>query len=354
MKQGPLFFNVIKSNVDDFAERMSLLHYLVRKQRRSANYWKWRYFDNPLGKSNLVIALRGNRVVGIYGVLYLSLHMKKELVIAGLMQDLSINPIERSWNCYRGLLERSIAKNKNDNLAFNFGIAPSNHMQLYQRFGVKSLGRAPVCVGFLNVARTLEGHKMSHFLTLLGGCVQSVAGLRLKKVNTHTTCSIQRVKTFNASFDEFWRVISQCHVLSIVKDSAYLNWRYADSSERRYECLAAYRENKVEGLIVFSKPDMHNRSFLLEFLVLDSDSEAKEMLLSHALGALKAENTGYIVAAFPVQSQVSRVLRRFRFMSWGARLWSTRIIVATQLLNGVNPELDLKNWDFSLGDWWGY
>ncbi len=354
MKQELSFLNVTKSTVDDFAESMSSLHYLVRKQRRSADYWRWRYYDSPLGKSNLVIALRQNRVVGIYGVLYLSLHIQKECVLAGLMQDLSIDLTERSWSCYRGLLERSIEKSKHDNLVFNFGITPSNHIQLYQRFGVKILGRAPICVGFLNVARMLEGRKVPRPLSLLGWCAQPVVGLRLKKPNTHTDCSIKRVKIFNASFDELWDAVSQYNVLSIVKNSAYLNWRYTGNTEYQYECLAAYRKNKVEGLIVFSKPDIRHRSFLLEFLAIDNDSKTMEMLLSHALGVLKAENTGYIVAAFPVQSQASRALRYFGFMPWGARLWSTSIIAATQLSNGDNPELNLKNWDFSLGDWWGY
>jgi len=353
VKNRLTFTKITELNVDSFADGISELNRVAHKQRHDPAYWHWRYLKGPAGKGNLIIALRGNQVVGKYGLLCLSVIVKGKLVVAGLMEGLLVQPFERFWQCYRGLVERYNLESQGDNLDFSFGISHSRTLDLHKRFGVKDLGRVPVYLGFLNIPKVLEGFFLPYPLSLFGYLGQAIIGLRVskKKVSDLNICHVKR---FDSSFDKLWDNISKRHAISIIKNAEYLNWRYAESPENRCECLAAYNRKRLEGLVVFCVTDSHNGSYILELFAREDNENVMRELLLQVFRELKTKNIGYITASFSVTSGAVSVLRNLGFKPWGTKLWSTHMIISAGLQNSLCPELELKNWNFSLGDWMGY
>jgi len=74
-------------------------------------------------------------------------------------------------------------------------------------------------------------------------------------------------------------------------------------------------------------------------------------LLFHTVTELKTRGVGLVSALFPPDSQAAATLAEFRFKPWGTRFWNMDMIIATDRQQESYPESDLKNWDFSLGDW---
>lgn len=352
MKDSLKFLRVSELNIDELAEGMSELHFAVRGQRRNPAYWRWRYLNSPVGKSNLSVAVRGGQVVGKYGLLYVPLIVKGKQMVAGMM-DISIHPLERSWQCYRGLVEMSIVESQKDNLAFRFGISSSRVIELNRRLGVMNLGRAPIYLGFLNAARILEGRSVPYPLSLAGWLVQPIVGLRIRGGEIFDL-DIQPVKSFDSSFDELWSAIAKSRTVSIVKNAKYLNWRYVKYPGRWYGRLAAYRRRKLEGLVIFRTSGSRHRSFVLELLVRDDNPETMRALLVRTFRELRMKGTGHIIASFPTKSPAAAVLKELGFKSWGTRLWSMHVIIATNPPKETCPKLDLKSCNFSLGDLTGY
>jgi len=110
MKEKLVFLRVSESNIDVLGQGLSALHLSVSRKKRVPAFWRWHYLRTPFGKSILIVALRGSRVVGMYGLLYVSLTIHGSTVIGGLMGDLSIHPSERSWRCYNGLVRMIIVE----------------------------------------------------------------------------------------------------------------------------------------------------------------------------------------------------------------------------------------------------
>ena len=64
MQNNLTFLRVSESNIDQFALGLSELHLSARSQTRDPAFWQWCYFNNPPGKSNLIVAIRDGQIVG--------------------------------------------------------------------------------------------------------------------------------------------------------------------------------------------------------------------------------------------------------------------------------------------------
>ncbi|MFH1767713.1 MAG: hypothetical protein ABH858_00945 [Candidatus Omnitrophota bacterium] len=350
MADNLTFLRVSESNIDELAPGMSQLHFEARRQRRNPDYWRWRYLNCPGGKSNLTVVLRGRRVVGMYGLLYIPINLCGMPVVAGLMENVSIHSQERSWRCYRGLVEKNVVDSHEDYLAFRFGVAPRRLKELCSRIGVVSLGRVPVYFGFINFSKILNKRGFPYPLSVAGSLIDPIFGLKIKE-RVGKDFDIRKIDSFNSDFDGFSRSISKTRGVTVVKDSVYLNWRYRDCPDCSYVRLAAYCDHKLEGLIIFGTTGLCGDVFLVELMVGDHNRIVMRALLLQALRQMKMAKKGYVAASFTAESALTRTLKELGFKSRGTKVWSADFIVATPVDNSFSAVLDFSNWDFSLGDW---
>ena len=350
MENKITFTNISEANVDSFSEKISELCAMLSGKRHAPDYWHWRYLSGPAGRGNLTIAIRNNMVVGKYGLSCLHLTVKGKTVTAGLMEGLLISSNERFWQCYRGLVENYNLQKQGADLAFSFGIAHSRVIELHKRLGVIDLGRVPIYLGFIDITKVLEGFRVPYPLSLLGRAGQAIMGLRTSKKKAHNL-SICHIRSFDSSFDELWDNISKRCTVSVTRDAQYLNWRYAKSPSGEYKFLAAYNNERLEGVVVFCVTGCHNGSYILELFAREDNICVMRELLLEVVRELKTKKIGYITASFPTSSNAASALRSLRFKPWGTRIWSTHMIISSGSKTSFLPESELRNWYFSLGDW---
>ena len=350
MKDKLRFLKVTESNINDLTQGISELHFEVYKRKFDLEYWQWRYLSSPAGKSNLIVAVRGTRVVGKYGLLYIPLIIRGQSVVAGLMSGLSIQSEERSWQCYRGLIMKSIDESKEDNLVFRLGLVYRRLIKLAQRMGIASLGSLPVYFGFLDIARILEERSVPRLFSRLGCLADPILGLK-KKGKKMSGLSIKAIDSFGSDFDDLWDSITKDYRVAVLKNAAYLNWRYIKNPLRKYGCLGAYRNNRLEGIVVFCAIELRHSGCVLELLVRNNNPEVMRELLFQTFRQLRKQDVGCITASFPKDSITVAVLQNLGFRSWGRKLADAELMITANYLENSYSKLDLKICDFSLGDW---
>lgn len=353
MKDSLSFFRVSQSNIGRLAEEMSQLHFKVRGQKRSPFFWRWRYFNNPAGKSSLILAAKKGKIVGIYGLSYLLLRIGQKIETAGLIENNSIDPCEKSWQCYRGLVKKSIDESQKDKLGFRFGICTPKTAKLSQRFGMVSLGYTPFYLGLLDVSEVLKKWNMPHFLSKISRLAYPFFGLKNKK-NKLLFCNIRPVRNFSSDFSRLYASVAGNYDIGIIKNSAYLNWRYQEYPEIRYRCLAAYEGKRPKGFIVFYLENSGRKAAIVELLARGNNQAVIKKLLLKAVCELREKKAGYIIASFSPESAQAVVLKKSGFRPWGTKLWPRQIMVGADSLAKVHPQINLDRWNFSLGDWGGY
>lgn len=349
MEEKLTFLRVSELNIDVLEQGLSELFFAVYSTKRDPAFWRWRYLYTPFGNSILIVALRGSRVVGMYGLLYVSLTVQGSTVIGGLMRDLSIHPSEKSWRCYSGLVKMIIVESQKDNLAFHFGVVPARSTKLHQRIGVVALGQLPIYLGFLNFARILEESSVPYPLSLLGWFAYPIRGLRSRCIK-EIDLEIRSVENFDSAVDELWSSLVENSKVSVIKNSAYLNWRYGKRSGYWLRRLVAYRDKRLEGLVIFCVVRSRNDGSVLELMARDNNTEIMKALLLQALAELRTKRIAHVRASFPTESRQTTVLKELGFKSWG-RFYFVPVLIVASLSKEPSLALDMKNWDFSLGDW---
>jgi len=336
--------------VDRLAEGITACHNAARHERRSPARWRWLCVDNPGEGGASVVAMRDGDVAGFLGNTYMRFSLAGRRIRAGFVGDLSILEPERSWGCYAGLVEESARKAVADGVELGYAFALRSAAEVSRRLGAACLGRLPVYAGFLSVPRMLKGRGASAVLSRLGGLAQPLVGLK-RAGAAADDLDIRPIEgPFDAAFDELWNAVEAGRTVTVVRDAAYLNWRYVDCPATDYARLAAFRDGSLQGLAVFCAWPERRKAYLVELLARDDCPATLAALLGGVVESLAAAGIGLVTACFPAGSAEAQALRRMGFRGWVGRFWNLELTVMTDP-DGGGPELDVANWYFSLGDW---
>lgn len=85
-----------------------------------------------------------------------------------------------------------------------------------------------------------------------------------------------RPASFDASHDHLWKSATAEDVGMVIRDTAYLNWRYRDHPSFRYEVLEAFKNGQLKAVLVLRHDE-------LESVIVDYVGERQNVQLMNAL-----------------------------------------------------------------------
>jgi len=134
----------------------------------------------------------------------------------------------------------------------------------------------------------------------------------------------------------------------VIRDAAYLNWRFFDNPRFSYRVLAVRREGRLVGYAVFRKADspLADSGLIMDWLVEEDDLETAELLREAVLAQARIDGAVNVLAVFPDWS------------SWYERfqVWDWQVYASDYLLIGIvqNPRYDTwwlrANWWYQLAE----
>lgn len=108
------------------------------------------------------------------------------------------------------------------------------------------------------------------------------------------------VARFGAEVDALWQRLRSSFELATVRDSAYLNWRYADRPEPNYHLLECREKSSqaLRGIAVYgAQSPAFPGSYLTDWLAFDDDEDATVSLLA-ALERLAVRDGARLLGSF--------------------------------------------------------
>ena len=143
--------------------------------------------------------------------------------------------------------------------------------------------------------------------------------------------------------------------LMVVRDSAYLNWRYANAPEREFAAFAARSEGKVRGISVLRAGSLGRFSAgLIVDLVVEASGEGR------AAGRLLIDHAGAYFRDLDLDMLATLSLRHtdeFRLFRASGFWMPPRFMephplhfVVRSHADEANAAYDLHNWFLTLGD----
>jgi hypothetical protein len=128
--------------------------------------------------------------------------------------------------------------------------------------------------------------------------------------------SVTMVGRAGAAFDQLWARCRDSLALSVVRDSAWVNWRYLAAPGQAYRVLLAERDGAAAGYIAYRLERGGGRPWgmIAELTTIPGDEAARRTLLGRAVAHLRAAGAEAIATLAIPGSALERSYRRAGFV----------------------------------------
>jgi hypothetical protein len=321
-------------------------------ERTVVEFCRWKYFANPIGDAIVGVATDGKRVASLVAGVPKRVQVHSETLLAFELGDFITHPQYRKRGLFSSLIELVCDEATRRGGAF-----------AYVRPNPSSFRLLVPGLSFLEVQKIDERRYV-----VPSGAIHRKAGItpqvpralgvdwltrRLMLPRAFGSTTIEPVTRFGSEMDNFWERTREHYSFVLVKDSRYLNWRYADCPTP-YQLWIAHRKGQVTGYLTQFLNRAEQSGYLVDLFTDPSDLETAGALLRVSMNQMLQKGT-HSVHAWTLQSGAdqasTQVLKR---TCWAAS--SPQLHVAMRFLGARlsdSGSLPANGWQLALGDFDG-
>jgi len=120
--------------------------------------------------------------------------------------------------------------------------------------------------------------------------------------------------SFDERADRLWELTRDAFEFSVVRDSAYLNWRYCDPRAGIYRVRIAVDGGELAGFVVTTTIDGQTR--IVDLFAMPGDEEALRALIEDALDHARSESANSLAVLIPRVHPYRQTYLRHGFITW--------------------------------------
>ena len=333
---------------DDLGEVASLLH-RVFGVSQEVEVLRWKFGGCAGRLVGSTVLTNDRRIVGFLGQIPVRVCAAGREILAAQGADMGILEEYRRLDTFLMLIRASILNLEKAGVTLTYGTANADATHtLAALLGQQTVAAVPLLVRPLDAtipALILSAFARTAAFVTRCGEASVQAGLRLT-----------RLTRFDDRFDRFWQRTRNDYPIMLVRDAAYLNWRYVDTAGGRYERIAIEQaaSGEIEGYAVLGLTQREDRlrgRFCELVTARFGARHAADALIAASVKWLRAQHADIAdVWMFP-HAHLRFALRQHGFIP---RRPGPGGFQASALANGAAAGLQgvdrADNWFLSLGD----
>lgn len=235
----------------------------------------WRHDQNPAGQA-IVVVVRDDRdeVVGFIWVVPLRLWLRGQEYSAATGTNLFISSDHRNSFAYTKLIRRFQRAFRDNGISLHFSFVSEETFQRQRKQTPQAVFTIPLFVkpfDFESLAQTYFANKWRSSIIGRTGRVVSPFLFRQRPKSSDTNITIEAVDQYTPDFDEFWFKVRDKYPVMVIRDRAFLAWRFAEVSGRRYHILVARARDEMLGYAVLRCANIRGvkTGLIMDLLVAD-------------------------------------------------------------------------------------
>ncbi len=321
------------------------------------DYWKWKYPDNPLNKTAIIVAEHDQKIIGCSHGLYKEIKIGEKIYNFQIGGDLAVHPDYRRMGISRAMTPAKIEiwkKNETD-LGMMATINP-----IVKKQRVKA-GNRSFPKELLEMRHIFDTSKKDFsFLKSMGYRVLQKSNLIKSRINKFSSSDveIEKIDRFGADTDVFWEKVSTNYLFAVTRNRQHLNWRYCDPRSGDFDLYAAYHNSDLLGYCVTRvKPsdDADHSGMIVDLITYPDRLDVAYNLVQKAVEGLKEKSVNTIRYLVVKGHPYEDILNRFGFLSRPAfldisyRIISKRVTESlTQFESAPSERLHLQYGDLDV------
>jgi GNAT superfamily N-acetyltransferase len=308
--------------------------------------WDWQYRRNPNnagGEPEIWIAREGTTIVGQYATMPVRLAVKGREVNGSWGMDVMVAP-ERQRQGLGEVLFRTWDRNVGASLGL--GLSEASY-RLFQKLRWPDVGPVPCFVKPL----TRRAFRNPRFPVPINRLISAVT-LPIVLVVSRTRplrAEVKPIPRFDDSFTALWETLAPKFDVSVRRDAAYLNWKFASAPHVRYSIAALLREGKAAGYAVYRHLyESRGRVTLLVDFLADPDEPSDFATLLRWIDREARQADSDKIRTFATHAAFRRVLRRSGYFQVKSTVEFVIKINGVDVPRGFYDNTDA--WHVTLGD----
>lgn len=325
----------------------------------SPAYLDWQFEKGPGGSAIGVVAWedRTGRAIGQATVLPVGVRLGGKTTNAGLVLPPAVDPDSAEDGLGTRLLEEAVALAEQEGLAFCYAFADQSSLPAFLDDGFERAITLPLLIRPLNPERLAEKSSGGRSLARAASIARIV--WRMPAVTGRQEevpgLEIEEVDSFDEPFAVFWHRVHQRLPIMVIRDPAYLNWRFIDRPDRRYAVFIAKSEGKIRGLIAAQVANLGRFSTgVIVDLLVEASGEGRaagRLLVDHVDAYFRGLDLDMLVTVALRHTDEFRIFRSRGF--WVPPRFLEphpfHLVVRPQT-EGADMVYALRNWFLTLGD----
>jgi GNAT superfamily N-acetyltransferase len=329
-----------------------------------AGYYDWLYRRNPAGQAIIWYAQTSAPdapSAGHYIVIPMRLAVSGEPVCASLSLNTLTHPRFRRQGIFTTLAEQVYAECARQGVRFTYGFPnPNSYPGFVGRLRFADIGRVPFLVSPID-ARSLatsgRGRLQAIALGLAAPAATAAAHLRRWAHRTRTG-DVSEVDNAWTGWDALWQRLRGKYPVMVVRDAAYMAWRFGTCPTRRYRLYVAHEGTEATGFVATRIATIRGirAGLVVDFLVCPGSTghSAGPALLAAALAEFSAARVALAASLMLPQAEEYGWLRRAGFFVCPRLLEPQPFPVILRMHGGeaaAHVPRTLDSWFLTMGDY---
>ncbi len=318
-------------------------------------WWQWMYKDNPNGMGVILVADHDGKIVAHSAQIPMMMKIGNESVLVAIDLDAMTHPDYRRQGTLTALVKAKRLESERRGIRATYGFRNKYsypYPGLATKIGMFDGATIQKVFRPLEWRATLRTQTQNRLLLAVGpagGGLLSTLIFRPGQTRCPDDLTIAEVGQFDERVNQLWSKVSGQYRAIVMRNQAYLNWRYIAVPDRHYTILVASRPNAIAGYLVFSCAEMEGTMTGLIVDVLCESMQVTECLISAAVARCQEWRANLVWSARIAGTPLATAYRRRGFIalprarSIGIKGWTTCPDLAAEL---QNP----KNWFLQMGD----
>ncbi len=346
-------------STQDAAECLQLMQRVSPESDNTEQFIDWEMEHGPAGSAIGIVAREAgtSRLVGQTAMIPVGMRLGGKLITAGLMLDPLVDPDFKGRGVPLDLLRRLDAMAAEEKIAFSYAFPDDASLPvLVKQGGFKEVASLSLLIRPLKpetlAMKTTGSRVLARTATIARMVWRTPPSVKQRDV---PGLAIDRITDFDEPFAIFWGRVQGVAPLIVVRDSAYLNWRYIEAPGREYAAFAARSEGKVRGVIVLRTAPLGRFSagLIVDFIVEASGEgrAAGRLLIDHAVSYFADQDLDLLATLSLRHTDEYRIFRASGFWLPPKFLEPHPLhFVVRSHAEVADAAYDLHSWFLTLGD----
>lgn len=288
----------------------------------------WRHDQNPAGQALIpVIKNSANQVVGCIWIVPLRIRIKGSVHLGATGTNLLIHPQYRNSFVYTKLMRQFNRTLKKQNFPLHFSFVSEDEYQRRRRHNPETAWTVPLLVKPLSVSLLAQSNWGRRWPGRLVKPIDRLASLfsgQHRSKHAQADIEVRAVDQVDESFDRFWHNLQDKYPVMLIRDQAFLAWRFTNISHRQYQIFVAQKEAEMLGYLVLRCTTVRGirTGLVLDFLVLGNalGEEAGARLLAQAESYFREQQMAVTMGLVMPSAVEYRLLRQAGYIGLPSKL----------------------------------